>query len=261
MIDEEKTLILFGYKSTDLSKSSNKKVVAICENCKKPRLLRKVNAVESKLCAYCQKVAVSKKNAITNRLGRKLSLETRKKISQTHLLIAKKGAENPSFGKKMPPENRQKLIELSTGRIHTPATLEKMSKAKKGKKLSVATREKIKANAPKGKNHPRYGKTAAHGIGAWYQNKKGQRLWLRSSWEVKVALYLDNNNYNWEYEHNSFPITFYYKDILKEGLIVRIFYLGSLRGKNTGKSKVIGEMMRLQNIPHLLSNILKLKLL
>ena len=71
-----------------------------------------------------------------NMCGRTFSDATRKKQS-----IVKRGSNNPNYGKK-----------------HSLETLEKMSKAKKGKKRSTETRKKISA-ALSGENSPMYGKS------------------------------------------------------------------------------------------------------
>ena len=71
-----------------------------------------------------------------NMCGRTFSDATRKKQS-----IVKMGSNNPNYGKK-----------------HSLETLEKMSKAKKGKKRSTETRKKISA-ALSGENSPMYGKS------------------------------------------------------------------------------------------------------
>ena len=71
-----------------------------------------------------------------NMCGRIQTVESRKKQS-----IVKMGSNNPNYGKK-----------------HSLETLEKMSKAKKGKKRSTETRKKISA-ALSGENSPMYGKS------------------------------------------------------------------------------------------------------
>jgi hypothetical protein len=69
--------------------------------------------------------------------GKSLSIETRKKLSETG-----KGRA-PTYG--------------FTGKCHTEETKKKMSEAKKGRLTSEETRRKM-SEAKKGKNHPHYGK-------------------------------------------------------------------------------------------------------
>lgn len=54
-----------------------------------------------------------------------------------------------------------------------------------------------------GKKNSHYGKPAYHGKGAYYKN-----IWMRSSWEIAYAKYLDKNNIKWKYE----PKRFYFKN-------------------------------------------------
>lgn len=52
-----------------------------------------------------------------------------------------------------------------------------------------------------GKNHPRFGKIAEHGKGSMYRN-----TYMRSTWEIKYAQYLDSNNIKWLYESKTFDL-------------------------------------------------------
>ena len=89
MIDEGKTFETFGYKSTDLSYGSDKKVIAICDGCGKERLL--FFKAYGKLCRSC--AAMGKNNPM---YGKKLSEEHKGKISKVHL------------GKKLSKETKKK---------------------------------------------------------------------------------------------------------------------------------------------------------
>lgn len=57
-----------------------------------------------------------------------------------------------------------------------------------------------------GKTNPMYGKKAPHGRGAWYIRKDNSKVWLRSSWEVKIAELLDQRNLTWSYETKRFDL-------------------------------------------------------
>jgi len=59
-----------------------------------------------------------------------------------------------------------------------------------------------------GKLNPRYGKSSAHGKGNWYIRKDGTKVWMRSSYEIAFAKWLDNRGLTWKYE----PKRFYLKD-------------------------------------------------
>lgn len=85
-------------------------------------------------------------------LGRKLSEETKKKISKTHT------------GKILSDETKRKLSEINKGKKHTKETRKKISESHRGennpfygKKHSVETKRKL-SERKKGKNNPNYGK-------------------------------------------------------------------------------------------------------
>ncbi len=80
MINEQATFEKFGYYSTDLSPSSSKLVVAICENCKEDREISKVSGLKSKVCIKCQRVLQCKIISKVNRVGRKMSEEAKKRM-------------------------------------------------------------------------------------------------------------------------------------------------------------------------------------
>lgn len=71
-----------------------------------------------------------------------------------------------------------------------------------------------------GKNNPHYGKPAAHGKGDYYKE-----TWMRSSWEIAYAKWLDRNNIKWLYEQKIFEITYEYGGELNEGTYRPDFYL------------------------------------
>lgn len=52
-----------------------------------------------------------------------------------------------------------------------------------------------------GKKNGNYGKSAAHGKGAWYKG-----IWMRSTWEIKFAKWLDDKNLTWKYEPKRFEL-------------------------------------------------------
>jgi ribosomal protein L24E len=92
------------------------------------------------------------------------------------------GSKNPFYGKK-----------------HTSETKLKMSIIQK-----KITRRGKKCNF--------YGKIY-HGKGSWYVRKDNIRIWVRSTWELKYAEYLDNSNINWQYESKFFPMVIDGKEV------------------------------------------------
>jgi len=105
-------------------------------------------------------------------LGKPMSDEQKKLISE-HRKGKTAGEKNPMYGKK-----------------HTPEELALMSKNRKGKCT--------------GKDCSLYGKVT-HAKGQWFELPDGGRIWLRSSYEVRVVTALLQTDIDWEYEL-TFPI-------------------------------------------------------
>ena len=75
------------------------------------------------------------------------------------------------------------------------------------------------------KNPTHKGIPASHGKHIDYIRKDGIIVKLRSSWEEKVAKYLDSNNFNWEYEKLTLPINYNYLGEKKCGTITTDFFI------------------------------------
>ncbi len=107
MIDEARTLELFGYTSDELSKGSAKSVVVVCEDCGKYRSVRKQAVF--KLCKSCamKKMTVSEetKNKLSKaNMGKVLSEDHKLKLSE-----ANKGKPSPLKGGHISEEHKQKV--------------------------------------------------------------------------------------------------------------------------------------------------------
>jgi hypothetical protein len=66
-------------------------------------------------------------------------------------------------------------------------------------------------NSKHGIEHWRYGKPAPHAYKVWYPRKDGTQVCFRSTWEARVAAYLDSHDLEWEYETKMFPIHYEWK--------------------------------------------------
>lgn len=76
-----------------------------------------------------------------------------------------------------------------------------------------------------GKLNPMYGKKAAHGKGYWHNTWENEKVFLRSSWELAFAKYLDSKNIRYQVENKRFPIKYFYQGMEKYGTYCPDFYL------------------------------------
>lgn len=216
MINEQATFDKFGYYSTDLRPFSSKPVIAICDNCKCAREVKKHVGVQSSVCIKCQRIIQAKKIGSENRFGRKHTEQTKEKIKNAHLALGRKGKLSPSYGRTRSKEHRLSISEANRKRNISSETRAKMSNAHKGKTLPEEQRKKMGLSRTGVRNH-NYGKPAKHGKGKYYTRSNGEIIWTRSSWEYNTAIYLDTKDYEWDYEFEAFPITYVYQNELKEG--------------------------------------------
>jgi hypothetical protein len=213
MIDDQETFNRFGYLPADVPR--DKKVVAICGNCGLPREITKAAAINSKVCIRCQRVMQAKHIATVNRFGRKHSEETKKKIGEANFVSQKRGKDSPNYGRKLSEERKNTLIEMSRNRVWTPEDRKRVSDRQKGTKASPETRKKM--SEMRLAKPTRIGHKAAHGKGQFYTSKAGENIWMRSSWELKTAKYLDENGVSWKHEPEAFPIQYVIDGLAKIG--------------------------------------------
>ena len=147
MINEDATFRWKGYRSTDLSANSGKKVWVICEGCGKGRWreYRARNGTRSNhsnrdMCRSCalsrrvfseehkKKIGDVQRGEKGNNYGKKASEETRKKLSD-----ARRGDKNHFFGKTHTDKTKKKISDANAGHICTEENKCKISKALKGK--------------------------------------------------------------------------------------------------------------------------------
>lgn len=147
MINEDATFRWKGYRSTDLSENSGKKVWVICEGCGKGRWreYRARNGTRSDhpnrdMCRSCaltervfseehkKKIGDAQRGEKGNNYGKKASEETRKKLSD-----ARRGDKNHFFGKTHTGETKKKISDANAGHVCTEENKYKISKALKGK--------------------------------------------------------------------------------------------------------------------------------
>ena len=210
------TIEKFGYNPNELKPSSCKLVIWECGGCKTLKNKQFRSAKKNKLCLNCS----NKKNANV-----KLK-EKSDRVKEWH-----KNNEHPLKGTKR-PEHVIEALRLTGKRTRSKEECEYRSELFSGennpmydkkhteeslKKMRIAA----KKNVRRGKDSNFYGKPPKHGRGSWYECKDGSKVWMRSSWEVRFAKYLDDNNIDWLYEIKKFPI--HYLD--KDGTYTPDFYL------------------------------------
>ena len=103
MIDKERTMKEFGYDTNELSKGSGRKIWAICERCKRERVLffRKYRD----LCKSCSILGRKHTEETRQRMiksKQNISKETRQKMS-----MAQSGNKHPNWNPNLTDENRQ----------------------------------------------------------------------------------------------------------------------------------------------------------
>jgi len=132
---------------------------------------------------------------------------------------ANKGQNNPSYknglyqriikhcqcGKEINYQAKQCKKCTRMGKKHTKITKNKISNSHIGKKHTTMTRLKIsktriRLGIGKGKNNPMFSKIT-HSKGAYYKE-----IFMRSSWEIAYAKYLDKKGIKWLYEPKVFNL-------------------------------------------------------
>lgn len=123
MIDEKETLEQFGYVTKNLSKGSNKKIIAICDMCQKVRILS--YRAYKPYCHACSHKTDSHRN----------------KVSE--LAKLKTGNKNPFYGKTHSKESKAKISQGHVGKKASDATKLKMSNTRKGVPKNEEHKRKI----------------------------------------------------------------------------------------------------------------------
>lgn len=158
MIDESRTLEIYGYTSGELKPCSHKRVVAVCEECGKCREIAYGQYRE--LCRPCSFIGTR-----NHRHGKSPSKETRDKISKANsgernygygkspseevkkkLSESKIGVNNPNYGKNLSEEHKRKLSIAGKGRKFSEEHKKKISAARQG--ISYDDWEKFTKNSP-----------------------------------------------------------------------------------------------------------------
>ncbi len=174
----------------------------------------KISLAISKAKKGCKLSEQHRKNISKSNIGHVVSEETRRKISLSNkglklseearrkLSEAKKGHEAWNKGKTLSEEQKRKMSESHRGEIWSKQRRENLSKTIKGRGLSVEWRKKIsianKGQIPSSKT--------CHGNGGYYESPYQGKIYLRSSYELAYAQYLNLIGEVWFYEIQTFDL-------------------------------------------------------
>ena len=123
---------------------------------------------------------------------------------------AQKGSRNVMFGKTHSIEVKERLRQFHLNKPLSLATRKKMSNIRRGKKRSTFS-EQHKKNISlnhrnvNGKNNPNFGKGCQSKVNS-YKGNYYKNIWMRSSWEISYAKYLDKHKIKWKYEPRAFDL-------------------------------------------------------
>jgi len=102
------------------------------------------------------------------------------------------GVNAPNYGRQISDDQKLKISQANTGKQRSPEMIERMKIINKGKWA--------------GEKNPHYGKPPAHGKGEWFVLPNGSKIWLRSSYEVRVVVALLESDVKFEYEPRNFSL-------------------------------------------------------
>jgi len=212
----EETISKFGYNPLHFKgqKDYRKIIIRTCFDCKNVYEQKFIYAVRSfqnkQKCKYCS----NKENSNKKKEERSLKLKEKYRTGEiTHPMLNKthtdevkeklrKHVINKTWDERLGFEKSTK----AKGKLRESHTGEKNHFY--GKKHSIESLKKMSdsaiKNVKRGKESHFYGKVY-HPKVIKYE-KDGIVIWFKSSWELKVANYLSNNNIEWEYESKIFEM-------------------------------------------------------
>ena len=130
------------------------------------------------------------------------------------------GENNFWFGKHLYEETKEKLRNANIGKHASKKTRKLLSKLRTGegnsffgKHHTKKTRKKMSGPRPNasGKNNHMYGKPSpkgsGHSKGCYYNSPLQGNVWLRSTYELGYANYLDSKQIIWKHEHKTFKLS------------------------------------------------------
>jgi len=207
----EETKIKYGYDVSSLKPNSEKLVVSKCIECGTIKDRKFRAAKKHLLCHRCAST-ISSRNSIAQRA------EHLKKRHKEGSIV------HPMLGKTHSKETREKISKSRTGKITSEETKEKLRLIFSGSGNPFYGKHHKESSKRYGKQNSRYGKSPGHTKKVWYE-KDGKKVCFRSTWEFKVAEYLDKNSISWEYESHVFEVEYTVDNKLKESTYRTDFYI------------------------------------
>ncbi len=121
--------------------------------------------------------------------------------NKSHSEETKQKMKEIKLGKPRSEETKQKIKDNHVGmknKSHSEETKQKIREGNLGKIISEETRQKMRGKTP---SH-----LVSRGKSSYYNSPLQDKVWLRSSYELKFAQYLDENNISWLYEIQTFDL-------------------------------------------------------
>lgn len=190
-VNVDVTISKFGYDPRWLKPNSFRVVVCRCIECGLYRDNNLRSAELHPLCLLCS----NKKNANTNK-------EIRSQKIKRHWLEY----GHPRLGKKHTLETREKIKKNRGPHCNPGWQLQKLSARFSGSGNPFYGHTHVNSNIKRGSDSWAYGKVPAHARKVWYTRRDGSQICFRSTWEARVAEYLDFHEIAWQYETKVFSI-------------------------------------------------------
>lgn len=234
-VDVDMTIQTFGYNPTDLYAKSRNKIIAICQQCHSRRVIACSGLTE--ICRNCTNGNISRKRDHSSFTLLPSHIDIKATIKQfgydpcflakgsqkqvvAHCYICKKSR----IVKMQSAMKHPACLECS---FNDPMSTKNRSQAqldmnRKGKwKMSEETKRKISQahieRIASGKGN--------HGKGQWFYRETNEWVYLRSSYELGTALFLEVNNIEWQYEPKPFTLTILQNGKSKQTSYKPDFYL------------------------------------
>lgn len=246
-VDEDATYQQFGYYAKDLTPRSGKPIVTVCQICGKTRISTKHDLRAR--CPSCagvpdtsSLVALNKHRQIPNYVDVQETIATfgydPRQLSKgsCHYVVAtcsRCGKErriamqcaetNPNCQPCSRRTDEARKLQSERSKV----AYVRYGHPMKGRNLSEQTRKNMMGSRPsvQGKNNPSYGKPPTHPKRRLYSRQDENPLWMRSSYEIVMAEYLDFSGITWEYEARAFPVNYILDGKQKQGTYSPDFYL------------------------------------